>query len=250
MRRRHLHGFFYEPSRPSHRTATARPALILNLHGGPTDSAKLALDAELQLWMNRGFALLDLNYSGSSGFGSAYRHRLDREWGSRDLADCVAAVEHLISERLIDPDAVLVRGGSAGGYLTLRCITATATFRGGMSRCGIADLALWREDTHDFESRYTDLLVGPPSATDLYAERSPVRHVGPHAAPVLLVQGLADTVMTPAHTYAMAHAYERAERPHKLLAFDGEPHGFRRQSNRARWLAAEIEFYRELLTAT
>lgn len=234
-----VYGFWH----PAAGVATAAPPpLILHLHGGPTDSARLAFDAEFALWTSRGFALLDLNYSGSTGFGSAYRHRLDGEWGARDLEDSLAAVAHLISDGRVDPARVFVRGASAGGYLTLRCVTASTAFAGGMARCGIADLALWREDTHDFESRYTDLLVGPASATDLYAQRSPARHVGARAAPLLLVHGLVDTVVPPAHARLMASAYEAAGRPHTLALLPDEPHGLRRASSRERWLAAELAF--------
>jgi dipeptidyl aminopeptidase/acylaminoacyl peptidase len=241
-------GFWYEPTR--HRPCPGQgragpPPLILHLHGGPTDSARLAFDPELQLWSSRGFALLDLNYSGSSGFGSAYRHRLDGQWGSRDLMDCVAAVRQLVDAGMVDPAEVFVRGASAGGYLTLQCATSTTLFRGGMARCGIADLALWREDAHDFECRYTDILVGPPSAGTGYAARSPARNVNEHSAPLLLVHGLADTVVPPEHSRLMADRYAAAERPHSLVLLSEEPHGLRRYDSRLRWLSAELSFVAE-----
>lgn len=238
-----VHGFYYEPiGRPNGRATPARPPLILHLHGGPTDGAALAYEPEFQLWTSRGFALLDLNYSGSSGFGSAYRHRLDREWGNRDLEDCVDAVRQLTDQGVIDPARVFVRGASAGGYLTLQCVTATALFRGGMARCAIADLALWREDTHDFESRYTDMLVGPPCAGDLYARRSPARNVDGRSAPLLLIHGLTDTVVPPAHARLMAGRYAAAGRPHALELLADEPHGLRRSESRLKWLRAELAF--------
>ncbi|MGI8571458.1 MAG: S9 family peptidase [Solirubrobacteraceae bacterium] len=241
-----VHGFLYEPANNSGQRRSRSP-LMLNLHGGPTDSARQFLDPELQLWIANGFALLDLNYSGSSGFGSSYRHRLDGEWGRRDLDDCVAAVRHLVAEGIAPADRVLVRGASAGGYLTLRCLTATTTFEAGMCRCGIADLALWREHTHDFESRYTDRLVGPPTDADLYGQRSPVRSVATDTAPALLVHGLADTVVPPEHAHAVARAYQSAGRPYRLELLDDEPHSLRRRTNRLRWLEAELQFYRKLL---
>jgi dipeptidyl aminopeptidase/acylaminoacyl peptidase len=238
-----LHGFWYEPVfGPGRCAAQSRPPLILHLHGGPTDGARLAFDPELQMWTSRGFAVLDLNYSGSTGFGSAYRHRLDGEWGERDFGDCLAAVAHLARERMVDPERVFARGASAGGYLTLRCITGSTVFAGGMSRCGISDLALWREDAHDFESRYTDLLVGPASQTEVYRRRSPARNVGAGSAPVLLVHGLADAVVPPEHAELMAAAYRDAGRPYTLELLPGEPHGLRRRSSRERWLEAELAF--------
>jgi dipeptidyl aminopeptidase/acylaminoacyl peptidase len=240
------HGFWYEPTK--HRSGDGKdrlPPLILHLHGGPTDSARLAFDPELQLWTSRGFAVLDLNYSGSSGFGSVYRRRLDREWGSRDLEDCVDAVRQLIDAGMVDPAQVFARGASAGGYLTLQCVTATTLFRGGMARCGIADLALWREDTHDFESRYTDMLVGPPSARERYAARSPARNVGEHSAPLLLIHGLADTVVPPEHARLMADRYAAAGRPHSCVLLPEEPHGLRRYDSRLQWLSAELDFVAE-----
>lgn len=233
------HGFWYPPARPA---ASGGPPLVLHLHGGPTDAATLARHDELQLWTSRGFAVLDLNYSGSSGFGSAYRHRLDGAWGDRDLADCVAAVSHLSAEGLIDPDRVLARGASAGGYLTLRCVTAADLFRAGLARCAIADLGLWREDAHDFESRYPDVLVGPPSRADEYRGRSPARGAGPRSAPLLLVHGLADRVVPPEHARRMATAYEAAGRPYRLELLEGEPHGLRRADSRRQWLEAELDF--------
>jgi dipeptidyl aminopeptidase/acylaminoacyl peptidase len=238
-----IHGFWYEPVLDGDRAAArSRPPLILQLHGGPTDSARLALDPELQMWTTRGFAVLDLNYSGSTGFGSAYRHRLDGEWGHRDFGDCLDAVAHLARERMVDPERVFVRGASAGGYLTLRCITGSTEFAGGMCRCGISDLALWRDDTHDFESRYTDGLVGPPSEMNLYRDRSPARNVGTGSAPLLLIHGLADTVVPPEHAELMSAAYRAAGRPCALELLPDEPHGLRRRTNRERWLEAELDF--------
>jgi dipeptidyl aminopeptidase/acylaminoacyl peptidase len=238
-----VHGFWYEPTFGADRSAPrSRPPLILHLHGGPTDGARLAFDPEFQMWTSRGFAVLDLNYSGSTGYGSPYRHRLDGEWGRRDFGDCLAAVAHLARERMVDPERVFVRGASAGGYLTLRCITGSPAFSGGMCRCGISDLALWREDTHDFESRYTDRLVGPPSRVDLYLGRSPVRNVGSRAAPLLLVHGLADTVVPPEHAELMAAAYRDEGRPFRMELLPDEPHELRRRDSRRRWLEAELAF--------
>jgi dipeptidyl aminopeptidase/acylaminoacyl peptidase len=186
--------------------------------------------------------VLDLNYSGSTGFGSAYRHRLDGAWGDRDLADCVAAVAHLAGAGMVDRERVFARGASAGGYLALRCVTATDAFRGGLSRCAITDLAGWRADAHDFESRYTDMLVGPPAEAERYRSRSPVDTVDARSAPALLVHGLADRVVPPGHSVRIADAYRDAGRPCRLELLAGEPHGLRRADSRRRWLAAGLDF--------
>jgi dipeptidyl aminopeptidase/acylaminoacyl peptidase len=168
-------------------------------------------------------------------------------WGAVDLEDCVTAVRSLVADGIVDPRSVLVRGASAGGYLTLQCLARSDVFLGGMCRCGIADVAKWREDAHDYESRYTDLIVGPRADDALYAERSPARHIGPRSGPVLLVHGLADTVVPPRHAQIAAAAYARAGRPHRLELLDGEPHSPRRFESRRRWLQAELEFYGGLL---
>jgi dipeptidyl aminopeptidase/acylaminoacyl peptidase len=234
------YGFWYAP-RPAVDPGR-RPGLILQLHGGPTDAASLAFNAELQLWTSRGYAVLDLNYSGSTGFGSAYRHRLDGAWGDRDLADCIAAVDHLAGAGMVDRERVFARGASAGGYLALRCVSATAAFRGAMARCAITDLAGWRADAHDFESRYTDMLVGLPVEAERYRSRSPVDTVDAQSAPALLVHGLADLVVPPAHSVRMADAYRNAGRPCRLELLADEPHGLRRADSRRRWLTAGLDF--------
>ncbi len=241
------HGFWYEPERMPTR---GRAPLMLHLHGGPTDAAPLSLDDELQLWTSRGFAVLDLNYSGSTGYGSAYRHRLDGEWGRRDLADCVTAVSSLTAQECVDRERLFVRGASAGGYLTLRCLTETTLFRAGVARCGIGDLAMWREDSHDFESRYVDVIVGPPEDRETYAARSPARRVTTTSAPVLLVHGLADRVVPPGHSAAVADAYRAAGRPYRVRWLDGEPHGLRRRDSRALWLGDELDFIGAGMPAT
>jgi dipeptidyl aminopeptidase/acylaminoacyl peptidase len=237
-----VHGFLYRPLSPSAQLkGPTRAPLVVNLHGGPTDHARLELDPQILLWTSRGFAVMDLNYAGSSGFGRAYRLRLRERWGVADLDDCVTAVAFLAEHDVIDPTRVFARGGSAGGYLTLQCLIRSDRFRAGASRSGIADVEAWRAGTHDFESRYTDLLVGPPSEQARYGERSPARHVGRRSAPVLLVHGTADPVVPVDHARMISDAYRRAGRPHQVELFD-EPHDFRRAASIRAWLAAELAF--------
>jgi dipeptidyl aminopeptidase/acylaminoacyl peptidase len=189
----------------------------------------------------RGFAVIDLNYAGSSGFGRAYRLRLREQWGAADLDDCATAVRFLAEQAMIDATRVFARGGSAGGYLTLQCLVRSDRFRAGASRSGIADVEAWRAGTHDFESRYTDLLVGPATDHGLYGERSPARHVGRRSAPVLVGHGTADPVVPVDHARMIGDAYRRAGRPHQVELFD-EPHDFRRAASIRAWLATELTF--------
>jgi dipeptidyl aminopeptidase/acylaminoacyl peptidase len=231
------HGFLHRPP-----AAAGPPPLILNLHGGPTDAAALALDPELVLWTSRGFALFDLDYSGSSGFGRAYRERLYGAWGDADLADCLAAVAALVAAGAVDPGRVLVRGGSAGGYLALRCLTRSDVFRAGLCRAGIADIGRWRAETHDFESRYPDLLVADIGDGAAFAAASPLPDIGPGIAPVLLVHGAADPVVPSLQSDLVAAAYRGAGASCRHLVIPGEPHDFRTAAGRERQLLAELEF--------
>jgi dipeptidyl aminopeptidase/acylaminoacyl peptidase len=235
-----VHGFLHRP-----RGVGAAPALILNLHGGPTDAAALAHDPEAGLWTSRGFAFLDLNYSGSSGFGRHYRERLYGAWGEADLADCLAAVARLGGEGIVDGRRVVVRGASAGGYLTLQCLARSGAFAVGLCRAGIADVARWRGETHDLESRYADLLVGG-SDGPAYADVSPAGHFGPGIpAPVLLVQGSEDPVVGPPQAELVAAMYRRLGGRCRTVSLPGERHDLRRESSRRRALEAELGFVAE-----
>ena len=239
------HAFYY---RPRNRDVTAPegelPPLLVKSHGGPTSSSGTTLDPEIQFWTSRGVAVVDVNYGGSSGFGREYRRRLEGNWGAVDVADCVAAAEHLVAAGEVDPARLAIDGGSAGGYTTLCALTFTNVFSAGASFFGIGDLETFVRDTHKFESRYLDRLVGPyPESAILYRERSPVHHVERLSCPVILFQGLEDRIVPPNQAEAMVAALREKGEPVAYLAFEGEQHGFRRAENIQRALDAELYFY-------
>jgi dipeptidyl aminopeptidase/acylaminoacyl peptidase len=238
---------FYYP--PKHARCAApsdeRPPLILVSHGGPTLGATATLDMKTQFWTNRGFAVVDVNYGGSSGFGRAYRRRLDGQWGVVDVDDMVQAARYLVEQGKADPDRLVIRGGSAGGYTTLAALTfRPGVFTAGASYYGVSDIEALARDTHKFESRYLDHLVGPyPEARDLYRARSPIHFVDDLACPVILFQGLEDTVVPPSQSEKMVAALSAKGLPVAYLSFEGEQHGFRRAATIARCLEAELYFY-------
>ena len=224
-----------------------RPPLIVHSHGGPTGFASSADSAEVQFWTSRGFGYLDVNYSGSSRFGRAYRNRLLGQWGVADVEDCVDAVAAVLSAGLADPKRVSIVGGSAGGYTTLQALVTSDSFTAGVSRYGIGDLELLQRDTHKFEAHYTEALVGPyPTARDVFVERSPIHHVERLRTPMLIMQGTADKVVPPNQAILMADAVRAQGLPVALLLFEGEGHGFRRVSTRRAALEAELSFYAQL----
>ena len=220
------------------------PPLLVMSHGGPTSAADRALNLRTRYYTSRGWAVVDVNYGGSTGFGRAYRERLNGRWGIVDVEDCVAAVDHLVAAGRVDPNRVAIRGGSAGGYTTLAALTFTNRFRAGASHYGIGDLEQLARDTHKFESRYTDSLVGPyPEARDLYVARSPIHHVDRLACPVIFFQGLEDKIVPPNQSEAMVHALRRKGIAVAYLAFEGEQHGFRDARNIQRAIEAEYLFF-------
>jgi dipeptidyl aminopeptidase/acylaminoacyl peptidase len=217
-------------------------------HGGPTSSARSELDLSIQYFTSRGLAVVDVDYGGSSGYGRAYRHRLDGQWGVVDLADCVNAARHLAAEGLVDGRRMAIRGGSAGGFTTLCALTFSDVFAAGASYYGVADLAARATDTHKFESRYLDRLVGPwPEAADVYRARSPIHHADRLSAPVIIFQGLEDKVVPPAQAEVMVHALRADGLPFAYVTFEGEQHGFRQASTIVRAAEAELWFYGQIL---
>ncbi len=241
-----VHGWLYRPTNPSVETADDPdlPPLIVISHGGPTAFSTAGFSLAVQFWTSRGFAVLDVNYSGSSGYGRVYRERLRGEWGVLDVADCVAGARALADAGLVDGARIAIRGGSAGGYTTLRALTTSDVFAAGCSRYGIGDLAALASDTHKFEARYLDGLVGPwPEAAELYAERSPINHVDALNCPMLILQGAEDAVVPPNQAETMAAAVAAKGLDVELIVFDGEGHGFRKAETIQRALEAELAFY-------
>jgi dipeptidyl aminopeptidase/acylaminoacyl peptidase len=239
------HGFYYPPANAGYEgPAGELPPLIVQSHGGPTSHATPALDRELLFWTSRGFGVVDVNYRGSSGFGRAYRDRLKGDWGVVDTEDCIAAARHLAESGEADGSRLAIRGGSAGGYATLCALVFHDDFAAGASYYGVADTETLARDTHKFESRYLDSLIGPyPERADLYRERSPIHRVDQLRAPVILFQGLEDEIVPPDQAETMAAALARNGVPHALLMFEGEQHGFRRAETNVRCLEAELYFY-------
>jgi dipeptidyl aminopeptidase/acylaminoacyl peptidase len=243
------HGFYYPPANADFDGPEGElPPLIVQSHGGPTSHATPALDREFAFWTSRGFGVVDVNYRGSSGYGRAYREKLRGTWGVVDTDDCVAAARYLAEAGEVDGDRLAIRGGSAGGYATLCALVFHDDFAVGASYYGVADTETLARDTHKFESRYLDGLIGPyPERADLYRERSPIHFVERLRAPVILFQGLEDEVVPPNQAETMVAALKANGVPHAYLAFEGEQHGFRRSETEIRCLEAELYFYGAIL---
>jgi dipeptidyl aminopeptidase/acylaminoacyl peptidase len=239
-----VHGWYYPPLNPVYSApAGTLPPLITLSHGGPTACSVPVFRLEYQFWTSRGYAILDVNYGGSTGYGRAYRDRLTGTWGFTDLHDCAGGASALGERGLADPARLAVRGGSAGGYTTLRALTASRVFSAGISLYGVGDLEALARDTHKFESRYLDGLIGPyPADRQAYLDRSPIHHVDELAAPILLLQGLDDKVVPPNQAELMADAARRKGLPVALIMFAGESHGFRKAETIKASAAAQIYF--------
>ena len=246
---RFAHALFYPPRNAEFRAPEGeRPPLLVLSHGGPTSAARSQFSIALQYWTSRGFAVVDVNYAGSTGFGRAFRRSLDGRWGIADVEDCVAAARHLVTRGDVDGERLVIRGGSAGGFTTLCALTFTDEFDAGCSLYGIADLEALVTDTHKFESRYLDSLVGPhPERRDLYRSRSPIHHTDRLSCPVIVLQGLDDRVVPPAQAEQLVAALEAKGIAHAYLPFEGEGHGFRRAETIVRAIEAEASFYSQVL---
>ncbi len=242
---RTAHGLYYAPTNPEVEAPDgALPPLVVMIHGGPTSAARNRLDLSKQFWTSRGFAVVDVNYGGSTGYGRPFRDLLQGSWGIVDVEDAVAAAEHLAREGYVDADQLAIRGGSAGGYTTLAALCFHHAFKAGASHYGVADLSALAADTHKFESRYLDGLVGPyPEARVTYDERSPIHHTDGFSAPLIVFQGSEDEVVPPAQSEMIVDALATKAIPHAYLRFEGEQHGFRQAENIVRALEAELWFY-------
>ena len=235
------HAFFYPPTNVEYGVPERElPPLLVTTHGGPTSNAWSDLDWRVQYYTSRGWAVVDVNYGGSTGFGRAYRQRLDGTWGKTDVEDSVACVRHLIAQGRVDPARVAIKGGSAGGFTTLAALAFTNVFRAGASHYGVADLKALASDTHKFESRYLDTLLGSPEAI---VERSPINHVEGLNCPVIFFQGADDKVVPPNQAESMRDVLAAKGIPVVLLLFEGEGHGFRRAENVRRVIEAEYAFF-------
>ena len=239
------HMLFYRPANRDYAGATEElPPLLVMSHGGPTGAASAALSLATQFWTSRGFAVADVDYGGSTGYGRAYRERLNGQWGVVDTSDCVNAARYLADQGHVDRRRMAIRGGSAGGYTTLCALTFHDVFAAGASHYGVADAETLAKDTHKFEARYLDGLIGPyPEARELYRARSPIHFADRITCPVILLQGLEDEIVPPSQAEAMVEALRRNGVPFAYLTFEGEQHGFRKAETQQRALAAELYFY-------
>jgi dipeptidyl aminopeptidase/acylaminoacyl peptidase len=242
---RTAHAFYYPPANPDYAPLDGElPPLMVIGHGGPTSMATNTLKLATQFWTSRGFAVLDVNYGGSSGFGRAYRDALKGQWGVVDVDDCVAGADYLVRQGLVDPARLVIRGGSAGGYTVLSALAFHDVFKAGASYYGVSDLAGLDADSHKFESHYTDYLIAPqPQAQALYLERSPIHHADKLKSPMIFFQGLDDKVVPPPQSEVMVDALRRAGVPVAYMTLEGEGHGFRKADSIVRTLEAELYFY-------
>jgi dipeptidyl aminopeptidase/acylaminoacyl peptidase len=244
------HAFYYAPNNPGWAApAGEKPPLVVKVHGGPTSAVSATLDLSTQFWTSRGFAVVDVNYGGSTGFGRDYRERLNGTWGVVDVEDSYAAAKYLADRGDADPERIVIRGGSAGGWTTLvAAIRPDLGFAAGCCLFGISDLEVFVRDTHKFESRYVDRLVGKlPEALDVYRERSALYHADKISFPLLLLQGLDDKVVPPNQSELIVDTLRERGMPVAYVAFEGEGHGFRKAENVIASLCAELSFYGQVL---
>jgi dipeptidyl aminopeptidase/acylaminoacyl peptidase len=242
---RTAYAFFYAPKNLDHAAPEGElsPLLVMS-HGGPTAATSASLDPEIQYWTSRGIAVLDVNYGGSTGYGREYRRRLDGAWGVVDVEDCANGTKYLAGRGLVDGERLMITGGSAGGYTTLCALAFTDTFAVGASHFGVSDVEELAKETHKFESRYLERLIGPyPERADLYRERSPIHHADKLSCPVIFFQGLEDEVVPKEQAETMFAVLREKGLPVAYVPFEGEQHGFRRAENIRRVLDGELYFY-------
>jgi len=246
------HAFYYPPQNTDFQAPEGEhPPLMVKSHGGPTGAVSTAFNLMIQYWTSRGFAVLDVNYGGSTGYGRTYRERLNNQWGIVDVDDCVSAVQYVINQGKADASRVAITGGSAGGFTTLCALTFRDCFTAGSSYYGVSDLEALVRDTHKFESRYLDRLIGPyPERKDLYDQRSPIYSTDRLSCPLILFQGLEDKVVPPNQAEKMFDAVKAKGLPVAYVAFEGEQHGFRRPENIKRVLDNELYFYSKVFGFT
>jgi dipeptidyl aminopeptidase/acylaminoacyl peptidase len=249
---RTAHALYYPPTNPDHVGLDGeKPPLLVDIHGGPTGAARSQFQLGVQFWTSRGFGVVDVNYGGSTGYGRTFRDLLKGEWGVVDVEDCVATAQFLADRGDVDPARMAIRGGSAGGFTALAALAFHDTFAAGMSEYGVADLAVLAQETHKFESRYLDSLIGPwPEAADTYRDRSPLFHADAITVPLLVLQGLEDEVVPPNQSELIVDALKANGVPVAYLAFEGEQHGFRKAETIVRATEAELSFYAQVFGFT
>ncbi|MGF1514477.1 MAG: S9 family peptidase [Elainellaceae cyanobacterium] len=242
------YGFYYQPRNQDFAAPDGElPPLLVKIHGGPTAATSTALDLRIQYWTSRGIAILDVNYGGSTGYGREYRERLKGNWGIVDVDDCINGAQYLVNEGKADGDRLMIDGGSAGGYTTLAALTFRDTFKAGASLYGVSDAEALAQDTHKFESRYLDSLIGPyPSEKALYIERSPIHAADQLSCPVIFLQGDEDKIVPPNQAEMMVDILKKKGLPVAYVLFEGEQHGFRKAENIKRALDAELYFYAQV----
>lgn len=242
------HALFYAPKNAEYTAPAGAAPLLVKSHGGPTSAASTALNLRTQFYTSRGIGVLDVDYRGSTGYGRSYREELDGQWGVADVDDCAAGAAYLAERGEADRERLMITGGSAGGFTTIAALTFRNVFKAGASHYGISDLEALARDTHKFESRYLERLVGPyPEQKDLYVERSPIHHIDRISCPVIFFQGLEDKVVPPNQAEAMVAALRKKNIPVEYVPFPGEHHGFRRAENICRALDEEIRFFARML---
>jgi dipeptidyl aminopeptidase/acylaminoacyl peptidase len=246
---RTAHALLYRPCNPGYRGPEGElPPLLVHVHGGPTAAAGPLLRLDVQYLTSRGFMVIDVNYGGSTGYGRAYRELLNGHWGIVDVEDSIAAARYLAERGEVDAARLCISGGSAGGYTTLACMARADTpFSAGGDYFGVADLEALAQDTHKFESRYLDRLLGPyPQHRDIYLARSPIHHVDEFSRPLIVLQGLEDEVVPPNQATMIVEALRAKGVPVAYVAFEGEQHGFRREANIRRAIDSELSFYAQI----
>ena len=239
------HALFYPPTNPEYEiNEKEKPPLIVLAHGGPTAAARRQLQLGITYWTSRGFGVADVDYRGSTGYGRIFRNRLHDSWGLADVEDCVAVAKHLVAQKKVDKNKLAIKGGSAGGFTVLAALTFHDTFTAGASRYGIADLAILAKDTHKFESRYLDRLVGKwPEDEEIYRQRSPIHHIEKLSTPMVILQGSEDPIVPPNQAHLMAQKLKENDIPHALIEFSDEGHGFRKAPNIKKAIESELAFF-------
>ena len=239
------HALFYPPTNPEYEiNEKEKPPLIVLAHGGPTAAARRQLQLGITYWTSRGFGVADVDYRGSTGYGRIFRNRLHDSWGLADVEDCVAVAKHLVAQKKVDKNKLAIKGGSAGGFTVLAALTFHDIFTAGASRYGIADLAILAKDTHKFESRYLDRLVGKwPEDEEIYRQRSPIHHIEQLSTPMVILQGSEDPIVPPNQAHLMAQKLKENDIPHALIEFSDEGHGFRKAPNIKKAIESELAFF-------